>query len=509
MTTEEALQSLEPFTATIPVEALNTIRTTWPEAEAALLAELDERIEHPYMDDRSARFLYALFLLAELKSAAAFDRYLTLLQLPEKMVDQIFGDILTESSHHLLANTCHGRFDDLKALVENSHGYEFARSQGVYALLELVHTGAFPRADMESYCMELLSEKLKPYADYIWDTVITACDALSMKKALPLIRQAYERHLADPFVQSLESIEKALAQQGEGAELRLSHIDKLGSTEEEIVFYTEHWGESGGPKDPDFTDLLTAPATVRQQNQRTSRRKNEPGRNEPCPCGSGKKYKKCCITTGYIRDKACEAEPEKGPKNRTDEWIMAGHYYDKDGQLSKALACWQKAWSGVRDAIPAAITDPDDAACNTLFNGFDFLSNWLQDVETAIDRAASDSLRAIQFGMDYFPAVLQRFPAMNPHIVGNFGASLARLECACGRSDAAFERLQQMIDTNPDDAQAYAVWADLLSFDAERFNLPLDIVAAQQLLIQAKLQVKNADDWGIDSRIEKMCRWND
>ena len=22
----------------------------------------------------------------------------------------------------------------------------------------------------------------------------------------------------------------------------------------------------------------------------------EPGRNEPCPCGSGKKYKKCCLT---------------------------------------------------------------------------------------------------------------------------------------------------------------------------------------------------------------------
>ena len=21
----------------------------------------------------------------------------------------------------------------------------------------------------------------------------------------------------------------------------------------------------------------------------------EPGRNDPCPCGSGKKYKKCCI----------------------------------------------------------------------------------------------------------------------------------------------------------------------------------------------------------------------
>ena len=24
---------------------------------------------------------------------------------------------------------------------------------------------------------------------------------------------------------------------------------------------------------------------------------NKPGRNEPCPCGSGKKYKKCCLCT--------------------------------------------------------------------------------------------------------------------------------------------------------------------------------------------------------------------
>jgi len=27
-----------------------------------------------------------------------------------------------------------------------------------------------------------------------------------------------------------------------------------------------------------------------------SRTKNKPGRNDPCPCGSGKKYKKCCLS---------------------------------------------------------------------------------------------------------------------------------------------------------------------------------------------------------------------
>ena len=33
-------------------------------------------------------------------------------------------------------------------------------------------------------------------------------------------------------------------------------------------------------------DLLGAPAQAKAENK--------PGRNDPCPCGSGKKYKKCC-----------------------------------------------------------------------------------------------------------------------------------------------------------------------------------------------------------------------
>ena len=31
-----------------------------------------------------------------------------------------------------------------------------------------------------------------------------------------------------------------------------------------------------------------------QKQSGTIRKEKEPGRNDPCPCGSGKKYKKCC-----------------------------------------------------------------------------------------------------------------------------------------------------------------------------------------------------------------------
>lgn len=39
------------------------------------------------------------------------------------------------------------------------------------------------------------------------------------------------------------------------------------------------------------------------------------GRNEPCPCGSGKKYKRCCLVTGG---------PDQGKKSKQAAMIGAG-----------------------------------------------------------------------------------------------------------------------------------------------------------------------------------------
>jgi uncharacterized protein YecA (UPF0149 family) len=40
-----------------------------------------------------------------------------------------------------------------------------------------------------------------------------------------------------------------------------------------------------------------AQARLRRERQEAQVRKaHKPGRNDPCPCGSGKKFKKCCGT---------------------------------------------------------------------------------------------------------------------------------------------------------------------------------------------------------------------
>ena len=49
---------------------------------------------------------------------------------------------------------------------------------------------------------------------------------------------------------------------------------------------------------PQWADLLTPDRRkelfLQQKKSGTVVRANHVGRNDPCPCGSGKKYKKCC-----------------------------------------------------------------------------------------------------------------------------------------------------------------------------------------------------------------------
>jgi preprotein translocase subunit SecA len=45
-----------------------------------------------------------------------------------------------------------------------------------------------------------------------------------------------------------------------------------------------------------FPQVLRGEKQVEVKKAQPLRRaEGEPGRNDPCPCGSGKKYKKCCL----------------------------------------------------------------------------------------------------------------------------------------------------------------------------------------------------------------------
>lgn len=64
-------------------------------------------------------------------------------------------------------------------------------------------------------------------------------------------------------------------------------VKELGSVFEENGWTYKVELEPDEPEDITNLELLLNP-------QKTKLAEKKVGRNEPCPCGSGKKYKKCC-----------------------------------------------------------------------------------------------------------------------------------------------------------------------------------------------------------------------
>jgi hypothetical protein len=50
---------------------------------------------------------------------------------------------------------------------------------------------------------------------------------------------------------------------------------------------------------------------------------NKTGRNDPCPCGSGKKYKQCCLTK--TQETSATRKAHEGAIERAIEWLMSRH----------------------------------------------------------------------------------------------------------------------------------------------------------------------------------------
>ena len=75
------------------------------------------------------------------------------------------------------------------------------------------------------------------------------------------------------------------------------------------------------------------------------------GRNDPCPCGSGRKYKKCCLLK----------LPGPGDRKSGELRFEPGSYGGRDGYMP-SLACFKESSSGEKDyrfvlANPSCVVD--------------------------------------------------------------------------------------------------------------------------------------------------------
>ncbi len=285
----EALAHIDgPF----PLAAVLEARAVWPEVRGDFLDRLTAAIASPQqaIDEQNTLPVYAMYLAAEKRDAAFAPVLLDLLKLRPDDIDDLFGETtLTEGVGRCLGAVWQGDEAPIWDIARDENRSGSIRLTAIDAMVVRVMEG-----DMDS------------------GPIIAGLFALASREATRLIaRQATHGKARWRFGQE-ESFSFF--------NLLLPLLAELGATEHWPQF--EVWKRAGlvDPQVSSMADLRdTMFASVEERRARMFKpfyvrdtvdemawwecfRETAPyaratpkvGRNDPCPCGSGRKFKKCC-----------------------------------------------------------------------------------------------------------------------------------------------------------------------------------------------------------------------
>jgi len=332
----------------LPTEAIRAA-TADRAAVAPQLLDAIERSEPNGEIEENALFI-AFHLLGQWREKSAYRPLARFLRRPD--VEWILGDATSETCHKVMAGVFDGDPGPIYDIINDPDADEFVRQRMFDALVILVFRGELDRREVARFLQSSFTDLQPQGSSAVWEGWQGAVAMLGLAELAPLVRQAFERGFIDEIFMDFEDFEADLERACAGNPLE-SHqrrdYELFGDTIEEL----SDWA-GFQPKEPKVArrsdPWLATPVHNPFRNV---------GRNDPCPCGSGKKFKKCCLdkqraelattvasddpfamddwedlgdTDGQIQDYDPLVEPDP------DEWLAAGEqeridavkYYHRD-----------------------------------------------------------------------------------------------------------------------------------------------------------------------------------
>lgn len=283
---EYIAEQLKYFSKPFPQKIVEAAVNYKDEITPKLLEFLDYAY-HNYeiLDDNYMGHLYALFLLAEFKETKAFQLALNILELHEDSIDLLLGDCLTEDYPNILASLYDGNLNAVKTVIENPGIYEFARDAVIRSLLVLVLESKLEKETVLEYFELLLYNDI-----FRNDKLQMGLLIASIMKLRPTdirlhdkVKETFNMGLVDETIIDFKYFIDNVPPRGDSNILE-KYYGGIKSTVECMSWW--HCFQ----EDDEFEDTQSY---VREINMPI--RVTKIGRNHPCPCGSGKKYKKCCL----------------------------------------------------------------------------------------------------------------------------------------------------------------------------------------------------------------------
>jgi len=297
MTIPEILKELEPYTGRFPMKAMRAAIEQRKAITPELLRVVEVIAANPTEVAKRKDYMlpvFALYLLAQFREKRAYPYIVKMFSAPGETSYDLVGDTVTEGLKHIFASVYDGNPAPLHGLIENDEADEYVRDAAINAIVVLERSAQMPRAEVIEYFRSLFRGRLQRTPSFAWSGLACAVADLPAPELLAEVRQAYAEDLIDESIADLEGIERDMAAptpgRGEGHGLI---TDAISEMEPWACFHPADSGPTE-PVEPEIPLLPPAPAPATYVAPKPFVREPKIGRNDPCPCGSGKKYKKCC-----------------------------------------------------------------------------------------------------------------------------------------------------------------------------------------------------------------------
>lgn len=287
MTIQEIIKDLTYYRGVFPrqamLEAVGQREEITPEL-LHLLEDAATNIEDIALREDYVGHIFAMYLLAQFRETRACPVLVRFFSADQKLVEQATGDIITEGLGRLLASVCGGDIGLICSMVENAELDEYVRGAALEALVVLVAQGVKTRDEVMGYFKSLFHRKLKLDSNFVWSSLVSHCCNLYAGEVAEEIEQAFADRLIDTMFVGMEYVRRNLA---EGEDVALERLARNPSKRfvEDAARELSGWSCY---KDSQRSTIKTQPKQILSAGIKGR------DRNAPCPCGSGKKYKKCC-----------------------------------------------------------------------------------------------------------------------------------------------------------------------------------------------------------------------
>ena len=285
------------------------------------LVEMARRLESNPKDPTLEQAFWWMILAGSLEVKATHGALVRLFSSAEDHEDRLWGDLVTEDAKILLADTYAGDPQPLEALAANRAVSVWCRDAAVQSLAILTSRKQLTTEELTAIYTRLRdvvlreASETKPLDDDFYPPAQVATHLLmaasvdlgepSLKAVLwPLV----EANLCDEFMCGLDEIEAGFTGKKQpipGWDLPIGkdlwdHVKKWPFFDEVEGRPVYDYGAKDADEENDGDDE-NAPVALDWAQPPTYplpltvvRTTPKVGRNDPCPCGSGKKFKKCC-----------------------------------------------------------------------------------------------------------------------------------------------------------------------------------------------------------------------